>query len=57
LLAIASEIYSGVVAQDEMVLRGQNWFELAGESRVWLKIRCDWFNILTDSLDVFNGGI
>jgi hypothetical protein len=33
-------IYSGVVAQDEMVLRGQNWFELAGESRVWLKIRC-----------------
>jgi hypothetical protein len=50
-------IYSGVVAQDEMVLCGQNWFELAGESRVWLKIRCDWFNILTDSLDVFNGRI
>jgi len=46
-----------VVAQDEMVLRGQNWFEPAGESRVWLKIRCDWFNILTDPLDVFNGGI
>jgi hypothetical protein len=57
LLAIASEIYFGVVAQDEMVLHGQNWFELAGESRVWLKIRCVWFNILTDSLDIFNGGI
>jgi hypothetical protein len=52
-----SPIYFGVVAQDEMVLHGQTWFELAGESRVWLKICCDWFNILTDSLDVFNGGI
>jgi hypothetical protein len=27
-------IYSGVVAQEEAVLRGQNSFELAGESRV-----------------------
>jgi hypothetical protein len=27
-------IYSGVVAQEEMVLHGQNLFELAGESRV-----------------------
>jgi hypothetical protein len=52
-----SPIYFGVVAQEEMVLRGQNSFELAGESRVWLKICCDWFNILTDSLDVFNEGI
>jgi hypothetical protein len=50
-------IYSDVVAQDEMVFRGQNWFELAGESRFWLKICYVWFNILTDSLDVFNGGI
>jgi hypothetical protein len=33
-------IYSGVVAQEEMVLHGQNSFELAGEGRVWLKIRC-----------------
>jgi hypothetical protein len=34
LLAIASVIYSSVVAQEEAVLHGQNWFELAGESRV-----------------------
>jgi len=57
LLAISSMVYSGVVAQEEMVLHGQNSFELAGESRVWLKICCVWFNILTDSLDVFNGRI
>jgi hypothetical protein len=49
-----SPIYFGMIAQEEMVLRGQNSFELAGEGRVWLKIRYVWFNILTDSLDVFN---
>jgi len=43
-------IYSGVVAQEEMVLHGQNSFELAGKSRVWLKICCVWFNILLSYL-------
>jgi hypothetical protein len=52
-----SPIYFGMIAQEEWFCMARISFELAGKSRVWLKICCDWFNILTDSLDVFNEGI